>query len=146
MYALNLMRIAIELAMFNPVYEDLATKFFEHFLSIAGAMADVGGTGQGLWHDKDGFFYDTLRTADGRVIPLQLRSMVGLIPIFAVEVLDRSVFDKLPAFTGRLNWFLKHRPQLAKLVSRWVESGHGERHLLSLLRGHRLKRLLRRML
>ena len=113
MYALNLMRIAIELAMFNPVYEDLATKFFEHFLSIAGAMADVGGTGQGLWHDKDGFFYDTLRTADGRVIPLQLRSMVGLIPIFAVEVLDRSVFDKLPAFTGRLNWFLKHRPQLA---------------------------------
>jgi hypothetical protein len=72
--------------------------------------------------------------------------MVGLIPIFAVEVLDRSVFDKLPAFTGRLNWFLKHRPQLAKLVSRWVEPGHGERHLLSLLRGHRLKRLLRRML
>ena len=78
--------------------------------------------------------------------PLQLRSMVGLIPIFAVEVLDRSVFDKLPGFTRRLNWFLKHRPQLAKLVSRWVEPGHGERHLLSLLRGHRLKRLLRRML
>jgi hypothetical protein len=146
MYALNLMRIALELAMFNPVYEDLATKFFEHFLSIAGAMDDVGGTGQGLWHDKDGFFYDTLRTAEGGVIPLQLRSMVGLIPIFAVEVLDRSVFDKLPAFTKRLNWFLKHRPQLAALVSRWVEPGHGERHLLSLLRGHRLKRLLRRML
>ncbi len=146
MYALNLMRIAIELAMFNPVYEDLATKFFEHFLSIAGAMADVGGTGQGLWHDKDGFFYDTLRTADGRVMPLQLRSMVGLIPIFAVEVLDRSVFDKLPGFTQRLNWFLKHRPELAQLVSRWVEPGAGERHLLSLLRGHRLKRLLSRML
>jgi hypothetical protein len=84
--------------------------------------------------------------ADGTVMPLRLRSMVGLIPIFAVEVLDRGVFGKLPGFTGRLNWFLKHRPDLAKLVSRWVEPGHGERHLLSLLRGHRLKSLLRRML
>jgi Glycosyl hydrolase family 63 C-terminal domain len=146
MYALNLMRIAIELAMFNPVYEDIATKFFEHFLSIAGAMADVGGTGQGLWNDEDGFFYDTLRTSDGRLIPLRLRSMVGLIPIFAVEVLDRSIFDKLPSFTRRLNWFLKHRPELAQLVSRWVEPGAGERHLLSLVRGHRLKSLLRRTL
>jgi hypothetical protein len=146
MYALNLMRIAIELAMTNSVYEDLATKFFEHFLSIAGAMADVGGTGQGLWNEEDGFFYDTLRTAEGSVIPLRLRSMVGLIPIFAVEVLDPSVFERLPGFTRRLNWFLKHRPELAQLVSRWVEPGAGEQRLLSLLRGHRLKSLLRRLL
>jgi hypothetical protein len=146
MYALNLMRIAIELAMFNPVYEDIASKFFEHFLSIAGAMADVGGTGQGLWNEEDGFFYDTLRTPNGTLVPLRLRSMVGLIPMFAVEVLDRRVFAKLPNFTARLNWFLKHRPNLAQLVSRWIEPGAGERHLLSLLRGHRLKCLLRRVL
>ncbi|WP_413989316.1 MGH1-like glycoside hydrolase domain-containing protein [Labrys okinawensis] len=146
MYALNLMRIAIELAMTNPVYEDIATKFFEHFLSIAGAMADVGGTGQGLWNDEDGFFYDTLRVADGQLTPIRLRSMVGLIPIFAVEVLDHNVFEKLPGFTRRLNWFLKYRPELAQLVSRWTEPGSGERRLLSLLRGQRLKDLLRRML
>ncbi|GLS21103.1 glucosidase [Labrys miyagiensis] len=146
MYALNLMRISIELAMTNSVYEDIATKFFEHFLSIAGAMADVGGTGQGLWNDEDGFFYDTLKMEDGRIAPIRLRSMVGLIPIFAVEVLDQRVFEKLPGFTRRLHWFLKYRPHLAQLVSQWTEPGVGERHLLSLLRGHRLKSLLRRAL
>ncbi len=146
MYALNLMRIAIELALQNPVYEDLATKFFEHFLGIAGAMTDIGGSGLGLWNEDDGFFYDVLEKPEGDHHPLRVRSMVGLVPLLAVEVLDRSVFDKLPHFTRRLRWFLKHRPKHADLVSRWTESGSGERHLLSLLRGHRLKCLLRRML
>lgn len=146
MYALNLMRIAIELAMTDPVYEDVATKFFEHFLSIAAAMSDVAGSGQGLWDEKDEFFYDVLHTADGRMQRIPARSMVGLIPIFAVEVLDQDVFDKLPSFSKRLRWFLRHRPQLADLVPRWTEPGVGERNLLSLLHGDRLVGLLRKML
>jgi Glycosyl hydrolase family 63 C-terminal domain len=146
MYALNLLRIALELALVNPVYQDIATKFFEHFLTIASAMAHAGEDDVALWDEADGFYYDTLRLPDGSHVPLRLRSMVGLIPIFAVEVLDESVFEKLPDFTKRLRWFLENRPKMAALVSRWNERGMGERHLLSVLRGHRLKRLLRRML
>ena len=146
MYALNLLRIALEVALVNPVYQDIATKFFEHFLTIAGAMAHAGEDDVALWDEKDGFFHDTLRLPDGTHVPLRLRSMVGLIPIFAVEVLDESIFERLPEFTKRLRWFLENRPQMAALVSRWNERGVGERHLLSLLRGRRLKQLLRRML
>ena len=146
MYALNLLRIALEIAVVNPVYQDIATKFFEHFLTIAGAMAHAGDDDVSLWDEADGFFYDTLRLPDGSHVPLRLRSMVGLIPIFAVEVLDESIFDRLPDFTKRMRWFLQNRPQMAALVSRWNERGMGERHLLSLLRGHRLKRLLSRAL
>ena len=146
MYALNLMRIAIELALKNPVYEDIATKFFEHFLTIAGAMANIEGNSLALWNEEDKFFYDALHLPNGARVPLRLRSMVGLIPIFAVEVLDERLFEKLPEFTLRLRWVLKNRPEMAALVSRWAERGEGERHLLSLLRGHRLKCLLRRIL
>ncbi|HXC13832.1 MAG TPA: glucosidase [Stellaceae bacterium] len=146
MYTLNLMRIALELALDDHVYEDIATKFFEHFLYIAEAMSNIGGEGIGLWDETDEFYYDVLHLPDGERIPLRLRSMVGLIPLFAVEVLDGSVFTRLPSFTARLRWFLDHRPKLARLVSRWVDPSAGERHLLSLLRGHRMKRLLARML
>ncbi|HEV2673007.1 MAG TPA: glucosidase [Aliidongia sp.] len=146
MYSLNLMRIAIELAEDNHVYEDIATKFFEHFLYIAEAMTNIGGDGMGLWDEQDQFFYDVLKLPGGASVPLRVRSMVGLIPIYAVEVIDSSIFEKLPAFSRRLRWFLNHRPDLAALVSRWTEPGMGERRLLSLLRGHRLKALLRRML
>ena len=144
MYTLNLLRIAIELAHGNAVYEDLATKFFEHFLHIAEAMTD--NETAGLWDEVDGFYYDTLRLPDGRSERMRIRSMVGLIPFLAVEVIDNTVFDRLPEFTRRLRWFLRYRPDLANLISRWAEPGTGERHLLSLLRGHRMKRLLRRML
>jgi hypothetical protein len=146
MYTLNLMRIAIELAQENHVYEDIATKFFEHFLNIADAMANMGEGGVGLWDERDQFFYDMLRLPDGSDVPLRVRSMVGLIPLVAVEVIDQAVLDKLPEFAARLKWFLNYRPDLAKLVSRWQECGRGEAHLLSLLRGHRMKALLRRML
>ena len=146
MYALNMMRIAFELALHNNVYEDIATKFFEHFLRIAEAMTDMGGEGVGLWDDEDGFFYDTLDLPNRPMVPLRIRSMVGLIPLFAVEVLDHADLEKLPEFARRMRWIYKHRPELAALVSRWRERGEGERHLLSLLRGHRMKRLLRRML
>ncbi|MEP6590549.1 MAG: glucosidase [Gemmatimonadota bacterium] len=146
MYSLHLMRIALELAGQNPVYQDISTKFFEHFLMIAKAMTDLGGDGMGLWDEEDEFYYDVLHLPDGRHVDLKVRSMVGLIPLFAVEVLDQASLDRLPDFSLRLRWFLRHRPDLAKLVSRWEESGEGERRLLSLLRGHRMKRLLARML
>jgi hypothetical protein len=146
MYALNLLRIALELALDDPVYEDIASKFFEHFLYIAAAMTNIGGDGIGLWDEEDEFYYDVLQLPDGARVPLRARSMVGLIPLFAVEVLDASVFTRLPRFTARLRWFLDHRPELARLVSRWREPNAEELHLLSLLRGHRMKRLLRRML
>jgi mannosylglycerate hydrolase MGH1-like protein/glycosyl hydrolase family 63 len=146
MYCLNLMRIALELGRHNPVYEDIATKFFEHFLHIAEAMNNIGDVGIGLWDEQDEFYYDVLNFPDGRTIPLKLRSMVGLIPLCAVEVLEPESLEQAPEFARRLKWFLNYRPDLARLVSRWQESGQGERHLLSLLRGHRMKCLLRRML
>jgi hypothetical protein len=146
MFTLNMLRMSIELAKENPTYQSLATKFFEHFLYIAGAMANVGNEGINLWDEEDEFFYDVLHTPANERIRLKVRSMVGLIPLFAVEVLDQQIFDAMPEFTERLQWFLKNRPDLANLISRWNEKGKGERHLLSLLRGHRMKRLLHRML
>ena len=148
MYCLNLLRISLELALHNPVYQDIATKFFEHFLSIAGAMTNMAESGAGLWDEADQFYYDKLILGDGDhdVLTLRVRSMVGLIPLFAVETLEPQTLDRLPEFKQRLNWFLKHRPQLAALVSRWEEPGLGERRLLSLLRGSRMKKLLKRML
>jgi hypothetical protein len=145
MYCLNLMRIALELARHNKVYEDIASKFFEHFLHIAAAI-NSGDDDLGLWDEEDKFYYDDLRTPGGREVVLKVRSMVGLIPLFAVETLEPALLDQLPAFRKRMEWFLNHRPDLARLVSRWQEGGQGERQLLSLLRGHRMKCLLRRML
>jgi len=145
MYSLNLMRIALELARHDKVYEDISTKFFEHFLSIAAAI-NADDDGLGLWDNEDEFYYDELRTPGGREVPLKIRSMVGLIPLFAVETLEPGLMKELPNFAARLKWVLDHRPELAKLVSHWEVCGVGERRLLSLLRGHRMKCLLRRML
>jgi hypothetical protein len=148
MYCLNLLRIAIELSLHNPVYQDVATKFFEHFLHIAEAMTNIGGDdyGVGLWDEADEFYYDELHLPDGGLHKLKVRSMVGLVPLFAVETLEPETLARLPDFHRRLRWFLNYRPDLARLVSRWQEPGRGERRLLSLLRGHRMKCLLRRML
>ncbi len=146
MFTLNMMRMALELAKENAVYQSLATKFFEHFLYIAGAMANINKESINLWDEEDEFFYDVLHTADNQRHRMKVRSMVGLIPLFAVEVLDQEIFDTMPEFTARLQWFLTNRPDLANLISRWTEKGKGERHLLSLLRGHRMKCLLKRML
>jgi len=146
MYCLNLLRIALELAQHNRVYEDIATKFFEHFLDVAAAINGIGEGALGLWDERDEFYYDHLWLPDGRNMPMKVRSMVGLIPLFAVEVLDPALLKSLPGFTARLEWYLNHRPDLASLVSRWQECGAGERQLLSLLRGHRMKCLLRRLL
>jgi hypothetical protein len=146
MYSLNLMRIALELALYNPVYQDMATKFFEHFMYIAGAMDDIGGERNGLWDEDDQFFYDVLMLPNDHNCRLKVRSLVGLMPLFAVEILDHEILEKVPEFTRRLKWFLKYRPDLASLVSRWQEENKIHKHLLSLLRGHRMKAILRRML
>ena len=146
MYCLNMMRIALELALsFNRVYEDIASKFFEHFLYVAQAM-EQRVVDTGLWSEKDGFYYDVLSTPDGSRIPLKIRSMVGLIPLFAVEVMSSKYARDLPGFAERLHWFLDYRPDLAELVSRWTEPGQHQTMLLSLLRGERIHRLLAQML
>jgi hypothetical protein len=145
-YCLNLMRIALELSMTNPVYQDMANKFFEHFLHIAAAIANIGSGSDGLWDNVDEFFYDKIRMPGDGSLMVKVRSMVGLIPLFAVEVIDDQIMQSLPEFARRLNWLLEKRPDLAALVSRWHEKGADEKHLLSLLRGHRVKRLLYRML
>ena len=146
MFTLNMLRISLELAKENPTYQSLATKFFEHFLYIAGAMRNIGNEGINMWDEEDEFFYDVLHLPNNERVKLKVRSMVGLIPLFAVEVLDEDIFQKMPEFTARLDWFLQNRPDLASLISRWGDRGKNQRHLLSLLRGHRMKQLLKRML
>ena len=146
MYTLNLMRVALELALHDHVYEDIATKFFEHFLLIAEAMTRLGESRFGLWDEADAFYYDVLQLPSGESETLRVRSIVGLIPLFAVEVLDGRVLAGLPEFAKRLHWVFEHRPELARLVSHWLDESDEERHLLSLLRGHRMKCLLQRML
>ena len=109
----------------------------------------MGEQGIRLWDEADEFFYDVLNFPDGRTIPLEgavHASMLGLIPLFAVETLDAELLENVPEYTERLQWFFNYRPDLAALVSHWNEPGSGERHLLSLLRGHRMKLLLKRML
>jgi hypothetical protein len=146
MYCLNMLAISLELAVEDRVYEDVATKFFEHFMYIAGALNNIGGEHGSLWDDEDEFFYDVLHTPDDRGVRLKVRSLVGLIPLLAIETIEPSVLKMLPAFKARMDWFLNNRPDLASLVSRWNEAGEGERRLLALARGHRMKRVLRRML
>ena len=147
MYALNLMRMAMELATRDEVYEDLATKFFEHFLYIAEAAEAVdSGSGTGLWDDEDGFYYDVLQQPGQPPRPLRVRSMVGLIPLLAVEVLHDGAIRDLPEFEERLRWFLKQCPELARLVSHWSDKNKLEYRLLSVMRRDRMNRVLSRML
>ncbi|MEO5909852.1 MAG: glucosidase [Pelobium sp.] len=148
MYALNMMRIAMELSYDNPVYEDMAIKFSEHFFYIAGAMANMNNTeGVGLWDEEDGFYYDMLRSEDGSWKRLKLRTLVGLLPLIAVDVIEETNWDKLPRLVSHIKWFTQKRPDLASLVSNWEGTNEeGNFQLLSLLRGHRMKCLLRRML
>jgi hypothetical protein len=146
MFSLNMLRISLELACHNPVYQDLATKFFEHFLYIANSIASISSDQIGLWDEEDQFFYDALKFPNIGREKLKVHSMVGLIPLFAVEVLDHKFLEQLPEFSARLQWFLDNRPEMASLVSRWQEKNVVEKHLLSLLRGHRMKKILKRML
>ena len=125
MYCLNMLAIAMELADENPAYEDMASKFWEHFLYIAHAMGTRGDEGGDLWDDEDGFFYDVLHREDGSKLPLKVRSMVGLIPLFAVETLEPEMLEKLPGFARRLEWFIDHRPDLTQHVACMRTVGRG---------------------
>ncbi len=145
-YSLNLLRIAAELAVTNHAYRDIASKFFEHFIYIAGAISSFGSNNDGLWDDTDGFFYDQLHMADNSTQKMRVRSVVGLIPLFAAEILEESDITENPIFRDRLNWFSENRPDLAALVSRWSETKSPGKHLISLLRGYRMKSLLKYML
>jgi hypothetical protein len=147
MYSLNLLAIAMELARENPAYEDVASKFWEHFLYIGHAMGhQARGKQLDLWDDEDGFFYDTLHLPDGRRLPMKVRSMVGLIPLFAVETLEPEALKRLPGFTRRLDWFIAHRPDLTDNVACMRTPGRGERRLLSVVAPDRLHRVLAYML
>jgi hypothetical protein len=147
MYALNLLAISLELASENPAYEDVASKFWEHFLYIGHAMGHQGKDAQrDLWDDVDGFFYDCLRLENGTRIPLKMRSMVGLVPLFAVETLEPEMLERLPGFKRRLEWFIDHREDLTDNVACMRTPGHGDRRLLSVVSADRLRRVLRYLL
>src|SRR5262249_30680212 len=132
MFTLNMLAIAMELAAEDPIYEDIATKFFEHFLYIAHAMTDRGDLSLCLWDEDDGFFYDVLFRGGNR-IPLRIKSMVGLIPLFAVETLEPSVLESLDGFRGRMEWFLQNRPDLTNNVASMHAQGTADRRLLSIV-------------
>ncbi|HJU54438.1 MAG TPA: hypothetical protein VJ715_07705, partial [Pyrinomonadaceae bacterium] len=146
MYTLNLLAIALELASEDSAYEDVASKFWEHFLHIAAAMNNLGQDGIDLWNEEDGFFYDVLHLPDGTHFPLKVRSMVGLIPLFAVETLEPDLLQKLPDFKRRLEWFIDNRPDLTKSVACMRTPGSQERRLLSIVNQDRLRRVLSVML
>jgi hypothetical protein len=145
MYCLNMLAIALELARTKPAYEDVATKFFEHFIYIANSINNMSGEGLSLWDAEDGFFYDALHTAD-QSVPLKVRSFVGLIPLFAVETIEPDLLEILPRFRRRMAWFIKYRPQLVQNICSLTEVGEGDRLLLGLANKDQLERVLLRML
>jgi hypothetical protein len=146
MYTLNLLAIALELAKEEPCYEDMASKFWEHFIYIAHAMSHRGRNCIGLWDEEDGFFYDVLKLPGGSQFPMKIRSMVGLIPLFAVETLEPEVLDRLPDFKRRLEWFIDNRPDLTENFACMRGEGMGERRLLSIANQDQLRRILNYML
>ena len=146
MYCLNMLAIALELAKDDPAYEDVASKFFEHFVYIARAMNDIGSGGISLWDEEDGFYYDLLHLPNGEEHYLKVRSMVGLIPLFAVETLEPEIVDRLPGFKRRMQWFIDNHPDVPDHIEMSERSARGVRRLLSLVNRKRLKRVLTRML
>ncbi len=144
-YSLCMMRIALELARENPVYETLATKFFEHFVYIGGAMKKMGGGDFPLWDEQDGFFYDVLRYPDGHVRPFAVRSLVGLIPLYAIELIDEAIERDLPTFFTSVKWFVRNRPDLVGQACYTDLTGPSARHVLSIVDERQLGRILRRV-
>jgi hypothetical protein len=140
MYCLNMLEMALVLAEHDPVYEDTATKFFEHFTYIASAM-----NARGLWDEEDGFYYDIIHGADGRVVPLRARSMVGLVPLYATARIPHATLERLSGFAERFRWFITHHPEFSDVVLTRVEEGRVDL-LLSVVSPDRLRRILARML
>ncbi len=146
MYTLNLLAIALELAREDPVYEDVASKFWEHFIYIADAMNKLGADNVGLWDEQDGFYYDILHLPNGEHLTLRVRSGVGLIPLFAVETVEPLLLDQFPGFKSRLEWFINNRPDLTDNISTLRTPGQQDRRLVSVVRADRLRRVLKVML
>jgi Glycosyl hydrolase family 63 C-terminal domain len=146
MYCLNMLTIALELAKENHVYEDIATKFFEHFLYIADAMNKVGEKHTELWDEEDGFYYDVLNLPSGNQLKLKVRSLVGLIPLFAVQTLDPELLEQLPEFKNRMQWFITHHPELTHNVACMETCGMEARRLLAICYRDKLQRILTKML
>jgi len=144
-FTLEMLKIALELSRDDPVYQDLATKFFEHFLAIAAAMADIEG-GHGLWNDDDGFYYDVLHMPDGSETQLEVRSLVGLMPLLAVDTSDGDRMEGLSEFMGRTRWFLQNRPGMRRHLAVEGDPETGGRILISVLSKERVISLLRYML
>src|SRR5207248_11143061 len=140
-YCLGMLELALKLALQDDSYEDIATKFFEHFALIARAMNE-----RGLWDEQDGFYYDVLRLDDGRRVPLRARSLVGLIPLCAVTVIEPAAVERLPTFRQRMEWYLEKNPDLAEIVRHLRAPGEGDGRLLSLVSPDRLRRMLAVML
>ncbi len=146
MYCLNMLEIALELAKTNSVYEDIASKFFEHYLYIANAMNHIGEMEESLWNEDDGFYYDVLHLPDNRQIEMKVRSLVGLIPLFAVGTLEPETLKQLPSFKKRMEWFIKNRPDLRRNVACMDTPGRGARRLLAIVYKEKLQRILQKML
>ena len=146
MYCLNMLAIALELARENPAYESVASKFFEHFVHIAHAMNDRGGEGIELWDKEDGFYYDVLHLPNGDRHYLKVRSLVGLIPLLAVETLEQDIVDRLPGFKRRMQWFIDNHPDVPEHIETVEHKGKGVRRLLSLVNRGQLESVARYLL
>ncbi|MGO8671145.1 MAG: MGH1-like glycoside hydrolase domain-containing protein, partial [Capsulimonadaceae bacterium] len=146
MFCLNMLAISLELTHNDPVYEDMAIKFFEHFVYIAHAMNNMGSSDMDLWDDVDGFYYDVLHRPDGTHQFLKVRSLVGLIPLLAVDTIDDVQFETMKDFKARVEWFVRERPDLCANVADIRTVRHHDRRLLSIVSPDRLRLILSRML
>jgi hypothetical protein len=146
MYSLDLLAIALELAAGDATYQDVASKFWEHFIYIARAMNHLGDDGLCLWNEEDGFFYDVLHLPDGSRVPLRVRSMVGLIPLYAVQIMEPELLDSMPGFKMRLEWFIENRKDLTEHMACMETAGHKQRRLFSITDREQLTRILAVML
>jgi hypothetical protein len=146
MYCLNMLDIALELARNDPAYEDVASKFFEHFIFISDALNHLGESETCLWDEEDGFYYDVLHQADNTQELLKVRSMVGLIPLFAVTTLEANDLERFAGFRRRMEWFIEHRPEMTANIACPVREGRAQRRLLALVPRDRLERVLHRTL
>jgi hypothetical protein len=146
MFSLNMLRMSLELAKTNKIYEEVSAKFFRHFLNIAWAMHHIGKKDISLWDDEDNFYYDVVEMSNGKTERLRVRSLVGVIPLFAVEIMHKDLFDELKDFRRRANEIIRTRPDLASLISNLEKANEEGNFLFSIMRGFRLENLLKRLL
>ncbi|XP_046356033.2 uncharacterized protein YMR196W-like [Haliotis rufescens] len=138
-FSVIMMQISLILAKRDPIYEDMASKFFEHFIAIVDAM-NRAGTGEGLWNERDGFYYDHIHAQD--IVPLRIRSVVGMIPLFTCFVLDETIMKRHPGFSKRTKWFMDHRKDLSSRISFMVKGEHEEVYMLSMVTRKQISKML----